>query len=96
MGEPIFIQGPAKLAPGERERSIAAYRALQVALRPVAEQFGGIATANALVSIYLELMLRAQGIESTREGLRLLRRDVPRFAAALRAAGAGGGDAGRG
>ena len=81
----IFVRGPGQLLPGEREKSIAAHRALQLALRPITEQFGGIATANALVSTYLDVMLRVQGIEATREGLRLLRRDVPRFAAALRA-----------
>lgn len=53
---------------------------------PIAEQYGGLALMNALTSLWLDISLQILGIAETEEALRYLRRDVPRFAAALRAA----------
>jgi hypothetical protein len=41
---------------------------------------------NALISVFLDLSLSTVGVARTDEALRLLRRDLPKFAAALRAA----------
>ncbi len=85
MPAPIFVTGPGRLLPGEREKSEAATAALRLTLRPIAEQFGGIAAANALMSVWLDVHLTLLGLDETETALRLLRRDLPRMMAAIHA-----------
>jgi hypothetical protein len=82
---PVFVIGPGQLMPGERKESEAAARLLREIVRPIAERHGGIAVMNALISLWLDVSLAFLGVAETQEQLRLLRRDVPKFAAALRA-----------
>lgn len=83
---PVFVTRPSGLFPGELEKTEAATRLLREALRPIAERHGGIATMNALVSLWLDMSLAVLGVADTQEQLRYLRRDIPRMASALRAA----------
>lgn len=91
-GPPIFFKGPGRGLPGEEEKTVRATKALRRAVQPIAAQEGGVAAMNALISLWLDMSLNVVGQAATEEGLRLLRRDVPRFAAAVRAAKAAGPD----
>ena len=74
----IFVRGPGRLLPGEQQKSAAATEALRAALAPISDQFGGVATTNALSSVWLDHMLRVLGPAETDVAMRLLRRDLPR------------------
>lgn len=88
MGErpEIFVRGPGTLLPGEEAKTAGAALAIRQVLPAIAERFGGIATMNALMSIWLDSNIRLAGVDDTEKSLRLLRRDVKRFDAAIRAA----------
>jgi hypothetical protein len=83
----VFI-GPNGNA-GDVERGTEATKALREAAKPILEELGGEALLDALISVWLDLMLSTQGVKRTDDALRLLRRDLPKFAAALRAMKAG-------
>lgn len=83
---PVFFRGPGKLLPGERAKTTAAAAALRRALPAITEEFGGLPALNALISIWLDASLNVLGLAGTEESLRLIRRDLPKMAAAMRAA----------
>ena len=93
-GRPVFVAGPGKLLPGEEAAGAAALGELRQAMKPILDRHGAVPAMNALISLWLDLHIGVLGVTETEASLRALRRDVPRFAAALRAAG--GGDAGHG
>jgi hypothetical protein len=94
---PIIFKGP-DARPGDAEAATTVVRYLRAVLvagaapgSPLAGLAGGAngdgrAVLDGLISLWVDLSLRGVGVARTDDGLRALRRDLPRMAAALRAA----------
>lgn len=86
MSQPIVFRGPGAAETGDVQRAEEALATLRLAAKRIIDQFGPGALMDGLMSLYLDLSLRSAGEARTDETLRLIRRDLPRMAAALRAA----------
>lgn len=83
-GDPIIFAGP-HTRPGDAERATAVSKRLTFIASELIEQHGPTAFLDGMISFYLELSLFCLGLAQTDEHLQLIRRDLPRMHAAMRA-----------